>query len=71
MPIFAFVIWFDDLIVKILSAGGGKPQNAVQRSNILSEATEYVEEGDLAMRKIGSGLRVKTDPVRPTRRKAD
>ena len=42
LPIFAIVMWLNDLIVKVISVGGGSPSRKETRRN---ELTETIEEG--------------------------
>lgn len=47
IPVFGIVMWLNDLIVRILSVGGGPSRKtSTARSRALSDARESVEDGE-------------------------
>ncbi|TFK42988.1 etoposide-induced protein 2.4-domain-containing protein [Crucibulum laeve] len=66
IPIFVLVIWLNDIIVSVLSVGGGKPvkNRGPERSRAFSDATENAEEGGgIELNTVSS---VSSRPVRPS-----
>jgi etoposide-induced 2.4 mRNA len=68
MPVFAVVIWLNDLIVRVLSVGGGA---GVRHRRTTSDTTEQAEEGTgVELRNIGRTARGPS-PAIQTRRLGD
>lgn len=77
LPVFAIVMWLNDLIVRVLSVGGGGSGRTVtpSRSRAFSDLTESVEEGDgtelKSMRRSSKASHLAGERINIGRRKAD